>query len=284
MGASAASSLVRTARALFRGSLAATGQAVCAGEVSPAHAQVLAQETRHLPDHLAAQAEPMLVATARRLDPPRLRRAAAYLCQLADPDGAEADRERRHSRRGLWLSPTFDNMVAVEGLLEPESGQLLQAALEPLARPADAQDARSGSQRTADALTELARRHLESGHLPKVGGVRPQLAVVVDLDSLLSRPGSGVGGEAGWAGPLDRAACRRLACDGAVTRVLVSRHPSNHRQGGDHGDPDKAPALLVHNRAAGSPATPARTRGWRAGCERPGPAYPRSWVAPPASP
>ena len=32
------------------------------------------------------------------------------------------------------------------------------AALAPLARPTDAGDDRSGSQRTADAVTELARR------------------------------------------------------------------------------------------------------------------------------
>src|SRR5687768_1326972 len=46
LGEGAASSAVRTARALFRGPLAGTGQAVCAGELSPAHARVLAQGTR----------------------------------------------------------------------------------------------------------------------------------------------------------------------------------------------------------------------------------------------
>jgi hypothetical protein len=117
-------------------------------------------------------------------------------------------------------------MVAVDGLLEPEAGQTLLAALEPLARPDSAQDARSGSQRNADALTELARRSLEAGRLPQSGGVRPQLSVIVDLDSLLGHPGA-VGGEVGWAGPLDPEACRRLACDGAVTRVLVTHNP-NH--------------------------------------------------------
>lgn len=99
----------------------------------------------------------------------------------------------------------------------------LLAALEPLARPADAGDRRSGSQRRADALTELARRSLEGGWLPKAGGVRPQLLVTVDLDSLLGRPGA-LGGETGWAGPLGPESCPRLACDGTVTRVLVSRH------------------------------------------------------------
>jgi hypothetical protein len=98
---------------------------------------------------------------------------------------------------------TIDGMVAVGGLLAAEAGQTLQAALEPLARPATAEDARSGGQRQADALTELARRQLEAGQLPQSGGVRPQLLVTVDLDSLLGRPGS-VGGETGWTGPLRR--------------------------------------------------------------------------------
>ena len=83
-------------------------------------------------------------------------------------------------------------MVAVDGLLEAEAGQSVLAALEPLARPADATDTRSGSQRTADALAELARRALEAGRLPQAGGVRPQLTVTVDLDSLLGHP-HGVG-------------------------------------------------------------------------------------------
>ena len=112
--------------------------------------------------------------------------------------------------------------MALNGLLDPEAGQTVLAALEPLARPASASDDRSGSQRRADALVELARRSLEAGRLPQTGGVRPQLLVTVDLDSLLG-PG-GLGGEVGGVGPLDPETCRRLACDGAVTRVLVSRH------------------------------------------------------------
>jgi Domain of unknown function (DUF222)/HNH endonuclease len=226
LAAGTASSAVRTARAVFRGPLTGTAQALTDGELSIAHAQVLAAGTQALPDHVTAEAEPVLVAAARRLDPTRLRRLLGHLLQLADPDGAERDRERRHARRGVWLAPTFEGMVAVDGLLEPEAGQTLLAALEPLARPADAHDARSGSQRNADALAELARRHLEGGRLPHTGGVRPQLQVTVDLDSLLGRPGA-VGGEVGWAGPLDPEACRRLACDGALTRVLVTRQPAN---------------------------------------------------------
>jgi hypothetical protein len=71
--------------------------------------------------------------------------------------------------------------------------------------------------------------------LPQAGGVRPQLLVTVDLDSLLSHPdppgGPGtLGGQVGWAGPLAPETCRRLACDGTLTRVLVTRDPTSHGQ------------------------------------------------------
>jgi hypothetical protein len=235
MGAGAASSAVRTARALFRGPLTQTGQAVTDGELTPAHASVLAAGTHQLPHHVTVEAEPVLVEAARRLDPGRLRRVIGHLQLVADPEGATSQAEHRHQRRGLWLAATLDGMVAVDGLLEAEAGQTLLAALEPLARPASAADARSGGQRRADALTELARRSLEGGRLPRTGGVRPQLTVLVDLDSLVGHPGA-VGGVTD-TGPLDPEACRRLACDGAVTRVLVTRHPRlhGHHDPGHHG-------------------------------------------------
>jgi hypothetical protein len=239
LGAGAASSAVRTARALFRGPLTQTARALCDGELSAAHAAVVAHGTHQLPDPVTAEAEPVLVEAAGRLDPPRLRRVLHHLQLVADPDSADRARESRQLRRGLWLAPTWDQMVAVNGLLEPEAGQTLLAALEPLTRPHSADDSRSGGQRTADALTELARRALEAGHLPQVGGVRPQLTVTVDLDSLLGHPGA-LGGEAGWAGPLDPETCRRLACDGALTRVLVTRQQPGHHRHPDHDHPSAA--------------------------------------------
>jgi Domain of unknown function (DUF222) len=170
-------------------------------------------------------------------------------------------------------------MVAVRGIMPPEAGQTLITALEPLARPADAADTRSGGQRTADALTELARQQLEGGRLPLTGGVRPQLSVIVDLpslhrlDHLNGQPGriggeiGRLGGEIGWAGPLEPEACRRLACDATVTRVVVSRQPldaCDHCHGGDLQDP--------------------RHRIGRGCCGPCWPSCPRSWVAPPPVP
>ena len=173
MGAGTAHNAVRTARALFRGPLPQTAQALVKGELSVAHAKAVVDGTHHLPDHVTAEAEPVLLEAARRLDPPRLRQAVGFLLEVADPEGADAARQRRHERRGLWLLPTFDGMVAVDGLLEPEAGDTVLAALEPLARPAAADDTRRGGQRTADALTELARRSLEGGGCPRPVGSGP---------------------------------------------------------------------------------------------------------------
>jgi hypothetical protein len=229
MSPGAATQRVRTARALYRGPLTRTGQALADAELSYQHAVVLAEATRDLPPARVAEAEPVLVDAARRLDPAQLRRLATHAREVIDPERAEDRTRRRLDRRGLWLSPTFEGLVDVEGLLDPEAGEAVRAALEPLARPAGPEDGRSGAQRRADALGELARGALQAGRLPDSGGLRPQVTVTADLAGLLAR--HGVGGSGAWGGVLDAEAVRRLACDAVATRALVHRHPI----GGDDG-------------------------------------------------
>jgi hypothetical protein len=211
-----ASGWVRTARALCRGPSPGTGRALLAGDLSPTHAAVLAAGTQDLPAATTAAAEPVLLEAAGRVDPPRLRKVITHLQQVADPEGSEARAERLHERRGLWVSAAMPGMVAIDGLLDPEAGETLLTALEPLARPACAEDERSGAQRRADALTELARRVLEGG----------------------------------WLGPLPTETVRRLACDATLTRAVITRHHDRERDaaaGGDTGsdaDPGDLPARL----------------------------------------
>jgi hypothetical protein len=223
MGHTDAHQRVRVARALHRGPLPGTAQALAEGELSYQHAAALTRSTQDLPAGTVAAAEPVLLEAARRLDPPGLRKVVGHLCEVADPDAAEQQAQRRHARRGLWVAPTFEGMVAVDGLLDAEAGETLLTALEPLARPSAAEDERSAAQRNADALTELARRQLEGGRLPQTGGVRPQVTVTIDLASLVGQPGL-PGAEGGWVGPLPAETARRLACDATLTRVVVARH------------------------------------------------------------
>ena len=120
-----------------------------------------------------AAAEPVLLDAARRLDPPRRRKVVGRLGEVADPQAAEQQALRRHDRRGLWVAPTLEGMVAVDGLLDAEAGETLLTALEPLARPSAAEDDRSATQRRADALTELARRALRAAACPPPVGCAP---------------------------------------------------------------------------------------------------------------
>src|SRR6266545_2918378 len=213
------------AQALHRGPLRATAAALAQGEVSYQHAAALADATSDLPPAKVAEAEPVLVDAAGRLDPPRLRRLATHLHDLVDPEAADERGRARLERRGLWLSPTYGGLVDVKGLLDPEAGEAVQAALAPLARPAGPQDERSAAQRRADALGELARWALRAGELPQEGGLRPNLTVTVDWASL--RHQAGVGGTGGWGGVLPPETVRRLACDATVTRAVVHRHPDH---------------------------------------------------------
>jgi hypothetical protein len=267
MGRDPAATVVRTARALFRGPLPQTATALMGGEISLAHAEVLAAGTKDLPAHVAMDAEANLVNSARALDPTELRRVVGHMQYTLDPEDADAKAQRRLERQGLWLTVTLDRMVAIGGQLDPEAGRTLLAALEPLARPADANDTRSGSQRNADALTELARRQLEAGQLPTTGGVRPQLSVLVDLDSLDGQPGA-IGGDTGWAEPLSPQACRRLACDAAVTRVLSAASP---------------PTPVRSSPADSATLRICRHQTWRACSGRSWPSCPRSSVGRPPS-
>jgi hypothetical protein len=136
MGHPDAHQRVRVARALHRGPLAGTARALADGELSYLHAAALTRSTQELPVGTVAAAEPVLLEAARRLDPPRLRKVVGHLGEVADPQAAEQQALRRHDRRGLWVAPTLEGMVAVDGLLDAEAGETLLTALEPWPAPA----------------------------------------------------------------------------------------------------------------------------------------------------
>jgi Domain of unknown function (DUF222) len=107
MGHTDAHQRVRVARALHRGPLGGTAQALANGDLSYLHAAALTRATQALPPATTAAAEPVLLEAARRLDSPRLRKVVGHLCEVADPDAADQQALRRHDRRWLWLSPPW---------------------------------------------------------------------------------------------------------------------------------------------------------------------------------
>ncbi len=198
----------------------AVAEVFAEGAISVRHVCVITTALADLPGDLAADAEPVLVEAALNYDTKRLAQIARRVRLIADPDGA-ADRDaRHHETRWLDVSTTIDGLVALTGLLDAESGAVFRTWLDAATPPPVDGDQRTGAQRRADALVDLARTALDSGHLPADGGQRPHVLITVDLATLQDR--SAVPGELAWAGPISPRTARRLGCDAATTRVLVA--------------------------------------------------------------
>ncbi len=175
------------------------------------------------------EAEPYLVQAARIHSFRDLSRVLAYWRQRAelesDPDLSR--QEALFTRRGLRTCLTFEGMVRLDADLDPETGELLQAALASV-RDADVrstteEDTRTMPQRNCDALGEILRRHLDRGDRPEVAGERPHLTVTVGASVLAgAKPGAQGPCELDNVGPISPETALRLACDASVTRVVMS--------------------------------------------------------------
>jgi hypothetical protein len=114
-------------------------------------------------------------------------------------------------------------MVRMDGNLDPETGGTVMTALRSVTdswRRWGSDDPRTPAQRRADALGEVCRRWLDRSDRPVVGGERPHLTVVVDLDTLEGRDQQGA--DTGEGTRISPDAVRRLACDAVVSRVVTS--------------------------------------------------------------
>ena len=221
---------VETARALEQMPL--TSVALGNGEISMSGAKMLVYSRQINPDAFGVS-EPYLVEAARIHSFKDLSRVLAYWRQRAelesDPDLSRE--EALHKRRGLRACLTFEGMVRLDADLDPETGELLYAALASV-KDAEArkgqQDDRTEPQRNADALGEILRGHLDRGDRPEVAGERPHLTVTVGAGALaaaaagaITQPG-GEPCELDNTGPISAQTALRLACDASVTRVVMS--------------------------------------------------------------
>jgi hypothetical protein len=201
-----------------RDHLPATREALAAGEVSAQHVGAIAAVVRTVGVEHARAAEPVLLELARRAEPGVVRRAAAHLHATVDPDGAQAALDRVYARRGVTVS-VVGSRVYLDGVLDVESGEVLVSALMPLMAPAPG-DERSAPQRRADALVDLARRALDAGELPVLGGQRPHLSVVLDAGALATGRGAVTLPWTGVAVPV--ATVARWGCEARLSAVWAT--------------------------------------------------------------
>ena len=217
----AAGHLVRTARTL-RDHLPATRDALARGSVSAQHVSAITAVVGKVGVEHAVTAEPILLDLARRREPSVVRRAAAHLHSVVDPAGAEAALNATYERRGVTLSVVGDRAY-LDGVLDVESAELLRAALTPLMSRSGETDRRTTPQLRADALVDVAKRQLDSGTLPELGGERPHLSVVLEESALRTQLGAVT---LDWTA-VAVAACvfRRWGCDAQLTPVLARALP-----------------------------------------------------------
>lgn len=216
---SAAEGRVRRANALER--MPAVARAFGDGELSESAVHVLSTAREAAPEAFA-RSEPALVEAARSMSFGELRRVVDAWRIAADPDRALEDEDRRFERRRLDVGSTIDGMVRVDGELDAETGQALIAALRAVVdvetRTSTTADARTPTQRRADAIGEVCRQWLNSLERPAVAGERPHVVVTMDVSAL--RAGTGAG-ELEDAGAVTATTARQVACDANVSRVIT---------------------------------------------------------------
>jgi hypothetical protein len=196
--------------------------AFTAGDVSFNHVAVVCELARTTSLEDTRAAEPTLLALARVSHPGQLRTAANRVRYCLDPDGSVKDLDKQYQRRYVDLVETLGGMWHLEGALDPEAGVKLRTALDAIMGIPTRDDTRSGQQRRADALVEMADLLMAADVLPTRGRRRPQVSITVGLDTLQDLPGSGPAELEGCSTPMPAQTAQRLACDGEITRIVLS--------------------------------------------------------------
>ncbi|MCI0678092.1 MAG: HNH endonuclease [Actinobacteria bacterium] len=187
------------------------------GRVSTDQAVQLFALAEALPD-VFPMAEETIVEIIEDLTVPATARALEYWRQSVDGP-SDLDPETQMMRRGVSLSKTTQGMRRIDGWLTAVAGEALEVALGALLPPPDVDDHRTPRQRRHDALEDLALAHLDHGNTPVVGGEKPHIMLVTDLDALRGLAGGiheTLDGEV-----IDVDTLRRIACDASITRIVL---------------------------------------------------------------
>jgi hypothetical protein len=220
-------------------------EAWLAGEIGAAHVRLLAGARNERTVAALAEAEAMLVHDAQQLHFSAFAQVVAYWKLHADPDGADASDVDRRDRRRVALDQTFGGMWSLSGCLDPISGEAVSNELRRLEQelfdadwaaakarlgrePKAGELGRTGDQRRADALVEMARRSRTApadGKAPK-----PLFTLVLGSDAFrhLSELASGQVVSAAAVAPwVDDAELERILFAEGTSRVIdVSRKRS----------------------------------------------------------
>jgi len=139
---------------------------------------------------------------------------------VVDPDSFDHQIEEDWEKRFLSISQS-GGMFHISGVLDREGGGALATAIESLSKRLGPDDRRTPKQRRADSLAEIAHHAMDRGTLPKYHGVRPHISLHTTPEGLRREVGAPASELANGI-PVSGKTAQRLACDGALHRVLKS--------------------------------------------------------------
>jgi hypothetical protein len=200
-------------------SLPETSKALSEGEIGYQSASAICHLRQQLGDKWDPAYEAKIVDDARNFSVEDLRDHCRHARYEADPDGFEKDAKEDFERRWLNVSPILDGMHSVDGVLDPVTGAAFRTALDSLSQWRGPEDTRNPGQRRADALAELLHLTMNEGKLPRRNGVRAHITVTTTLEGLKGELGAPAAELQGGT-PISSKTLQRLACDGALSRVL----------------------------------------------------------------
>ena len=201
----------------------AIGAALEAGDITIDHARIIAIGVRKVSPEIRDVFEKEMVKAAEFCDPTELARFSRELrSRLGAEESAEAAEQRKYDARWMRITPTFEGMHAIDGMLDPASAATLSAALAPLLGRTGADDQRTAGQRCADGLTSIAELALRTGELPEHGGEKPQVIVTIGYDALKADVEAGQIGSATMNGfEISPSTARMIACDAGIIPAVL---------------------------------------------------------------
>jgi hypothetical protein len=202
-------------------SLPKVAAALSSGEISYQSASALCHLHERLGVHREGFDQEEMLGYAREFSVFGLRKLCRVAWHVANPDGFFKEAEADFTRRYFHISQLSDGMYAVDGQLDPVSGAAFKTAVDVLAKPKGPEDERSGRQRRADAVGELALHAMEQGTLPRRHAVKPHINLTMTLDGLKGELGVPPA-ELELSLPISTRTAERLACDCTMSRVVLA--------------------------------------------------------------
>lgn len=210
--------------------LPAVADAASAGQVRLEHLNALTYGRKHVGEATISEAQDWLLAVATVCEPSQLRKTVRALREAVYPDELDAAWAEGMEKQDIQVNPVPAGWH-VNGFLNQVTGAKLRKVLDSLGTPVHADDRRTGAERRVEALDRLVTGVLENG-LPSDKGIRPQISVTVDAQTLataMTAP-TGTSPEPGPAGPatldgfghIGPQLLSYLGCTSDVTGVLTT--------------------------------------------------------------